>query len=261
MFPPPLPLTLAQIPRRISTILSPKPRKKEMKRPLLRRALRSLLPRSGPQIKMSLRKSWMTISSKWTLGLKPFRESTKRGLKSKHRKKRSLAEEVDVMLAVNPKLLSTYSVFSLLSVLSLTTRFQYALDLDPPQKKSGQTLSDAESAYGSEHISDGSGSESEVDAVEEDLLAPDKSKKGKSRATLATPFPVNAASGACGLCGQSHGPGNCPMTEASENLVEYREMLIMHAGDETYEHRVSYSLHSLDNSSDQVCVVCCCECN
>lgn len=29
------------------------------------------------------------------------------------------------------------------------------------------------------------------------------------------------------------------MTEASENLVEYREMLILHTEDETYEHRVS----------------------
>ncbi|KAE9408278.1 hypothetical protein BT96DRAFT_914203 [Gymnopus androsaceus JB14] len=123
----------------------------------------------------------------------------------------------------------------------------YAIDFDTP-KKSRNRNSDGESVYGgSEHISDASGSsESEVDAVEVEDLAPEKNKKGKSKATLSSPFPAtNVPPGLCGLCGQRHGPGNCPMTESSENLVEYREMLIMHTEDESYEHRCA-AVNSID---------------
>jgi hypothetical protein len=42
----------------------------------------------------------------------------------------------------------------------------------------------------------------------------------------------------CGLCGLSHGPGRCTMTESSENLVEYRYMLLMHADHEPIQERV-----------------------
>lgn len=48
----------------------------------------------------------------------------------------------------------------------------------------------------------------------------------------------------CGLCRNEHGPGECPMVERSENLAEYREMLILHADDEPWEERVSSQLGS-----------------
>ncbi|KAF8973574.1 hypothetical protein BDZ97DRAFT_1690769 [Flammula alnicola] len=49
----------------------------------------------------------------------------------------------------------------------------------------------------------------------------------------------------CGLCGQRHGPGECPMIERSENLAEYREMLILHADDEPWEER-SQAVRAID---------------
>lgn len=44
----------------------------------------------------------------------------------------------------------------------------------------------------------------------------------------------------CGLCGDRHGPGECLMVDRSENLAEYREMLILHADDEPWEERVGF---------------------
>ncbi|PPQ64493.1 hypothetical protein CVT26_002032 [Gymnopilus dilepis] len=41
----------------------------------------------------------------------------------------------------------------------------------------------------------------------------------------------------CGLCGQLHASGECQMIDRSENLAEYREMLILHADDEPWEER------------------------
>jgi len=41
----------------------------------------------------------------------------------------------------------------------------------------------------------------------------------------------------CGLCDLEHAPGSCYMTESSENLAEYRRMLLIHAGDEPVEDR------------------------
>jgi chromodomain-helicase-DNA-binding protein 4 len=42
----------------------------------------------------------------------------------------------------------------------------------------------------------------------------------------------------CGLCGLQHTNGQCIMVERSENLAEYREMLILHAEDEPWDERV-----------------------
>lgn len=42
----------------------------------------------------------------------------------------------------------------------------------------------------------------------------------------------------CGLCGRTHHGGECVMIERSEDLAEYREMLIFHADDEPWEERV-----------------------
>ncbi|TFK56559.1 hypothetical protein OE88DRAFT_1730039 [Heliocybe sulcata] len=41
----------------------------------------------------------------------------------------------------------------------------------------------------------------------------------------------------CGLCGLEHAPSSCYMTESSENLAEYRRMLLIHADDEPIEDR------------------------
>ncbi|EGO30851.1 hypothetical protein SERLADRAFT_444458 [Serpula lacrymans var. lacrymans S7.9] len=43
----------------------------------------------------------------------------------------------------------------------------------------------------------------------------------------------------CGLCGLAHGSGSCLMTERSENLAEYRAILLKHGGDEPPEERAS----------------------
>lgn len=42
----------------------------------------------------------------------------------------------------------------------------------------------------------------------------------------------------CGLCGQQHRAQACIMVKSSENLAEYRYMLIVHADDEPLEQRV-----------------------
>jgi hypothetical protein len=47
----------------------------------------------------------------------------------------------------------------------------------------------------------------------------------------------------CGLCGLTHADRPCYMIESSENLVQYRDILMNHAGDESIEDRVSYCIH------------------
>ncbi|KAF8807753.1 hypothetical protein BYT27DRAFT_7189847 [Phlegmacium glaucopus] len=49
----------------------------------------------------------------------------------------------------------------------------------------------------------------------------------------------------CGLCGHRHGFGECLMVDRSENLAEYREMLILHADDEPWEER-SAAIRAID---------------
>ena len=43
----------------------------------------------------------------------------------------------------------------------------------------------------------------------------------------------------CGLCGLSHSEAQCFMTESSENLAKYRNILLTHSGDEPLHVRVS----------------------
>ncbi|KZT75062.1 hypothetical protein DAEQUDRAFT_659936 [Daedalea quercina L-15889] len=47
----------------------------------------------------------------------------------------------------------------------------------------------------------------------------------------------NSNEARCGLCGSYHGDQPCFMTESSENLAQYRLMLLVHAGDEPLEDR------------------------
>lgn len=44
----------------------------------------------------------------------------------------------------------------------------------------------------------------------------------------------------CGLCGEVHANSSsfCPMTQNSQNLAEFREMLVLHAISEPWEERV-----------------------
>jgi chromodomain-helicase-DNA-binding protein 4 len=48
---------------------------------------------------------------------------------------------------------------------------------------------------------------------------------------------VHQTEGICGLCGSAHS-GPCYMTDSSENLAEYRRMLMFDAVDEPLEERV-----------------------
>lgn len=48
----------------------------------------------------------------------------------------------------------------------------------------------------------------------------------------------NQSAAVCGLCGLAHPEAACFMTESSENLAQYRNILLTHAGDESLEDRV-----------------------
>lgn len=149
------------------------------------------------------------------------------------------------------------------------------LDGDTPVKpkkshkkgsKSTSVQSDGSAYSGSDAGSDGDHSDGTVEMTPEELAAlkelkeksTDKTPALQRKAQLVSPpkrhpltkehTPLNSiqnydkqdASDFCGLCGTFHGdaPGDCPMTDKSENLVAYREMLMLHAEYETREDRV-----------------------
>jgi hypothetical protein len=71
---------------------------------------------------------------------------------------------------------------------------------------------------------------------------PGASSKQRQRKRHNAPLsPIENRTGIenCGLCHARHGPGACYMTESSENLAEYRYMLLCYADDEPLEERVS----------------------
>ena len=77
---------------------------------------------------------------------------------------------------------------------------------------------------------------------------PTASKRAKIPASNdAQPRPLSLAANTnrdvqyCGLCARMHGegPGECVMTGRSENLAEFREILLLHADDEPWEQRAS----------------------
>ena len=72
-----------------------------------------------------------------------------------------------------------------------------------------------------------------------------KKKKHPFRESRPLPPIHNTAPRECGLCHSTHGPGGCLMTQTSENLVEYRRMLVTHADDEPWDDRVSIPSHKL----------------
>ncbi|KAF4623265.1 hypothetical protein D9613_002145 [Agrocybe pediades] len=111
------------------------------------------------------------------------------------------------------------------------------------KKKEGHAGSDGSMYSGSEHVSEIS--DDDDDPVDEDfkmIIDPNPNRqKGKAKADTRR----NDDSADCGLCGQRHGPGQCLMMDRSENLAEYREMLILHADDEPWEER-SLAIQAID---------------
>lgn len=100
-----------------------------------------------------------------------------------------------------------------------------------------------------------SGSEDSIDsdsdhdaAVDEDFTMNVGGARSRSKILQPTNGHQNTeqhyAGPDCGLCGQRHESGQCLMVDRSENLAEYREMLILHADDEPWEERVWFLLQT-----------------
>ncbi|KAK1228665.1 hypothetical protein PQX77_008318 [Marasmius sp. AFHP31] len=97
------------------------------------------------------------------------------------------------------------------------------------KKAQASNPSDVESAYtASEKGADSDDSEDEY-----------QDRSSKQNAAHANGRPSEPQE-TCGLCGQHHSEASgCAMTESSENLAEFREMLIMNGGDEPWEDRIA----------------------
>ncbi|KAI0347824.1 hypothetical protein BDW22DRAFT_1349889 [Trametopsis cervina] len=147
---------------------------------------------------------------------------------------------------------------------------QYAFEDSPPKKKKGKgkakevvNHADDDDVYAvSEVESFGSSSGSGVDdSIANDLATLQernlKKRNGVSPQRIvlypSQPPPADpqvAAGDLCGLCGLTHPDNQCFMTEKSENLAEYRRILMLHAGDESIEDRraaiavIDQTLHS-----------------
>ncbi|KAJ7102108.1 SNF2 family DNA-dependent ATPase [Mycena belliarum] len=124
----------------------------------------------------------------------------------------------------------------------------YLVD-DSPTKASGsrpQSVPEDDSAYGNsdadseDDIADGPSTV--VDALNE---VGKKSRKAKRKPTdVSSPLsPIQnfANLELCALCNARHGdePGECMMTEKSEHLAEFREMLLLHPDDEPLDKRLA----------------------
>ncbi|KAF8913030.1 SNF2 family N-terminal domain-containing protein, partial [Gymnopilus junonius] len=103
-----------------------------------------------------------------------------------------------------------------------------------PKQKKKSVGSDGSAYFGS----DGEFSESSASENDDILLDGDfKMNLDTSRHKSKSKNEIGDGLIDCGLCGQRHGPGQCQMIDRSENLAEYREMLILHADDEPWEER------------------------
>lgn len=103
---------------------------------------------------------------------------------------------------------------------------------DSPQKRQTYAESDG-SAYADQ---DDIESDNDSDIMDVDVDT-DYIGKGKAKA----PQPGDQGRQIvrdCTLCGERHGAGQCLMVNESENLAEYRLMLIANADDEPWEERV-----------------------
>jgi len=114
---------------------------------------------------------------------------------------------------------------------------------DTPRKVKGKKgIKDGRSSDGSAY--NGSVLDSDIEDVSDASMAGDSEYSGKistkRRKTILTheePLPTEY----CTLCGKTHGVGlgQCEVTDNSENLAEFREMLLSNNGEETLEERVS----------------------
>ncbi|KAF7310762.1 SNF2 family DNA-dependent ATPase [Mycena chlorophos] len=132
-------------------------------------------------------------------------------------------------------------------------RQNYAIDDSPVKSKSrAQSMVSNDSAYasgdGGDSSDSGDDSEHVVDTavlVAEALnqAAEQQPPKRKKKADLPLPTAQNSAPlpPPCSLCGDRHSDqlGACLMTENSEHLAEFREMLILHADDEPLDKRLA----------------------
>ncbi|KAK0478320.1 SNF2 family DNA-dependent ATPase [Armillaria novae-zelandiae] len=118
----------------------------------------------------------------------------------------------------------------------------------PPAKNKAKRLSSNTSegsAYGASEISDDDPSDTHTNASNVSVpnietsgrpSLPKKVRKPKETGPFTA---IQNMVDTCGLCGKRHGDrlGECTMTDKSENLAEFREMLILHADDEPFEER------------------------
>ncbi|KAK7064375.1 chromatin remodeling factor mit1 [Favolaschia claudopus] len=129
----------------------------------------------------------------------------------------------------------------------------YLIDNSPVKGARHRSQSDdIESAYGnSTHNSSDSetdipdGSSTVAEALNEVEKRSRKSKKERKNTAIENiplaPVQNLASQEPCALCGLRHGdqPGECIMTERSEHLAEFREMLLLHPEDEPLEKRIA----------------------
>ena len=150
-----------------------------------------------------------------------------------------------------------------------TRKVNYIVDYSPEkvvQKASSSSSPESDDEYmAKEEISSSSDEESQANPEQDVLhveanelmtkpkveIKPPVEKPAVSVPFVATPqqtalqIPTaqpSTGDDTCGLCKNSHGPGQCLMTQRPENLVEYRSMLIYYAKDEPWDERVSFDL-------------------
>ncbi|KAF8078789.1 SNF2 family DNA-dependent ATPase [Lyophyllum atratum] len=142
---------------------------------------------------------------------------------------------------------------------------------DEPLKEAGKKLLSSAISVASEGSgymvsdieSDGDNDVSSGETEDKTFEPSHRKSKAKAPLALSTARPLNGPlspihnSGLrnvqyCGLCGGRHGdgPGECVMTERSENLAEFREMLLLHADDEPWEQRTA-AIESIDRTLHQ----------
>lgn len=128
---------------------------------------------------------------------------------------------------------------------------------DKGKGKAPNPASDGSAYFGSDHASDSDSSASapdeQMDDDFKDLDAAPRKQKQKQNPYPPPDGPLSTIQNIdiidCGLCGRRHGGGlgECPMTDKSENLAEYREMLILHADDEPWTERVMLLYYCLNS--------------
>lgn len=114
------------------------------------------------------------------------------------------------------------------------TAQQLHLGDSPPRDQKGKQRATLDDDYSIPADSDSDSDDSESYRDPEELV--DMLQNGKRSRSSATPeasrVPVR-----CGICGDMHS-GRCSRTEDSDNLAEYRRILLTHEGNEAWEERV-----------------------